>query len=370
MEIAVAFTAVKAIAGTLAPILSGMAGALTVLGSIVGVVGSGFNVILRIFSSIGKLGTVIGGVFTSISTYLGSTTTSLAVAGQSGMSFVGVIQSILGGLTTLSGVVAAVGVAFATVFVGGFTKWMATSDTFKEYLSSWGESIKRIATGVKDIFTVVFEALKDGINNVATRFSSAFESISAVVQNLLDVLAGVVDFVAGVLTGDWKRALKAWYDLWNAVLNTIGAVLNIAISAINNFVQHMVNKIFSAVNSIIGKIPDFVKSTLHIPSRLSTPQVTLIKPIQVAKVKPALFANGGVVTEPTRALIGEAGRSEAVIPLDNSPQMKQLVNQIAEAVKNSNDSRPIEVRVFLDSREITSAQNRANRMFGKTQMSI
>ena len=374
MEIAVAFTAVKAIAGTLAPILSGIAGALTVLGSIVGVVGSGFNVILRIFSRIGKLGTVIGGVFTSISTYLGSTTTSLAVAGQSGMSFVGVIQSILGGLTTLSGVVAAVGVAFATVFVGGFTKWMATSDTFKEYLSSWGESIKRIATGVKDIFTVVFEALKDGINNVATRFSSAFESISAVVQNLLDVLAGVVDFVAGVLTGDWKRALKglynAWYDLGNAVLNTIGAVLNIAISAINNFVQHMVNKIFSAVNSIIGKIPDFVKSTLHIPSRLSTPQVTLIKPIQVAKVKPALFANGGVVTEPTRALIGEAGRSEAVIPLDNSPQMKQLVNQIAEAVKSNNDSKPIEVRVFLDSREITSAQNRANRMFGKTQMSI
>ena len=373
-EIALVFTAVKAVAGILALIFSGIAGALTVIGSVVGVVSSGFSTILSIFSRIGKLGKVIGRVFTSISTYLGSTTTSLAVAGQSGMSFVGVIQSILGSLTTLSGLVAAVGVAFATVFIGGFAKWMMTSDTFKEYLSSWGESIGRIATGVKDIFTIAFQALKDGIDNVATRFSSAFESISAVVQNLLDVLAGVVDFVAGVLTGDWKRALKglynAWYDLWNAVLNTIGAVLNIAISAINNFVQHMVTKIFSAVNSIIGKIPDFVKSTLHIPSRLSTPQVTLIKPVQVAKVKPALFAEGGVVTGPTRALIGEAGRSEAVIPLDNSPQMKQLVSQIAEAVKSNNDSKPIEVRVFLDSREITSAQNRVNRMFGKTQMSI
>lgn len=352
MEIAVAFTAVKAIAGILAPIFSGIASALTVLGSIVGVVGSGFNVILRIFSSIGRLGTVLGGVFTSISTYLGSTTTSLAVAGQSGMSFVGVIQSLLGGLTTLSGVVAAVGVAFATVFVGGFVQWMMTSDTFKEYLSSWGESIKRIATGVKDIFIVVFKALKDGINNVATRFSSAFESISAVVQNLLDVLAGVVDFVAGVLTGDWKRALKglhdAWYNMWAAVLNTIGAVLNVGISAINNFVQHMVDKIFEVINSLLSSIPSFIRGLLGLPASIATPTVTFIQPLRVVVPPPVPFADGGVVTGPTRALIGETGRNEAVIPLDNSPQMLDLIDKIADKVNNTGETV---VKVYIGDRE-------------------
>ena len=352
MEIAVAFTAVKAIDGILATFFSGIAGALAIISSVIGVVGSGFSAILSIFSSIGKLGKVIGGVFTSISTYLGATTTSLAVAGQSGMSFVGVIQTLLGTLSTLSGVIAAIGAAMAAVFVGGFIEWMFTSETFKQYLTEWGEALSRIATGVKDIFVTVFNALKDGIHNVATRFSSAFESISAVIQNLLDLLAGIVDFVAGVMTGDWKRALNglydAWYGMWAAVLNTIGAVLNVAISAVNNFVQHVVDKVFDVVNAVLRNIPAFIRTLLGIPSFVVSPRVQAIKPIPVVVPPPAPFADGGVVTGPTRALIGEAGRSEAVIPLDNSPQMLDLIDKIADKVNNTGETV---VKVYIGDRE-------------------
>ena len=64
------------------------------------------------------------------------------------------------------------------------------------------------------------------------------------------------------------------------------------------------------------------------------------------------FATGGVVTSPTNALIGEAGRSEAVIPLDNSPQMQDLIEKIADRVEQKNDSgAPIEVRVFIGGTE-------------------
>lgn len=65
------------------------------------------------------------------------------------------------------------------------------------------------------------------------------------------------------------------------------------------------------------------------------------------------FATGGVVTGPTRALIGEAGRAEMVMPLDNSPQMQQFISQIADAVKGNN-AQPMEVHVYLDSRAIAS----------------
>ena len=65
------------------------------------------------------------------------------------------------------------------------------------------------------------------------------------------------------------------------------------------------------------------------------------------------FATGGVVTGPTRALIGEAGRAEMVMPLDNSPQMQQFISQIVDAVKGNN-AQPMEVHVYLDSRAIAS----------------
>ena len=65
------------------------------------------------------------------------------------------------------------------------------------------------------------------------------------------------------------------------------------------------------------------------------------------------FATGGVVTGPTRALIGEAGRAEMVMPLDNSPQMQQFISQIADAVRGNN-AQPMEVHVYLDSRTVAS----------------
>ena len=65
------------------------------------------------------------------------------------------------------------------------------------------------------------------------------------------------------------------------------------------------------------------------------------------------FAEGGVVTGPTRALIGEAGRAEMVMPLDNSPQMQQFISQIADAVRGNN-AQPTEVHVYLDSRTVAS----------------
>lgn len=64
------------------------------------------------------------------------------------------------------------------------------------------------------------------------------------------------------------------------------------------------------------------------------------------------FATGGVVTSPTSALIGEAGKSEAVIPLDNSPQMQDLIEKIADRVdQKADDKAPIEVRVFIGDSE-------------------
>lgn len=47
------------------------------------------------------------------------------------------------------------------------------------------------------------------------------------------------------------------------------------------------------------------------------------------------MAVGGVVTGPTEALIGEAGRAEAVIPLDQSPQMREFAQEVSNAVTSA-----------------------------------
>lgn len=64
------------------------------------------------------------------------------------------------------------------------------------------------------------------------------------------------------------------------------------------------------------------------------------------------FASGGVVTSPTLSLVGEAGYSEAIIPLEDSPQMNELVQRIAEAVdKTSTTTTPVDVTVIIGDKE-------------------
>lgn len=74
------------------------------------------------------------------------------------------------------------------------------------------------------------------------------------------------------------------------------------------------------------------------------------------------MATGGVVTSPTYALIGEGRYDEAVIPLGNSPQMRELVDEIADAVdRGPSDDTPVQVQVFIGNEQVADYMHRASR---------
>ena len=57
----------------------------------------------------------------------------------------------------------------------------------------------------------------------------------------------------------------------------------------------------------------------------------------IASIKAAIpaLATGGIVDQPTVAMIGEGKYSEAVVPLGNSPQFKTMKEDIAASVVSS-----------------------------------
>ena len=76
------------------------------------------------------------------------------------------------------------------------------------------------------------------------------------------------------------------------------------------------------------------------------------------------LARGGIVNQPTQAIIGEAGK-EAVLPLENNTEwMDTLAQKIAEILNiEKNDDGDIYVNVILDGEIIQRQQNkRKNRL--------
>lgn len=139
---------------------------------------------------------------------------------------------------------------------------------------------------------------------IASIVQGAFNAMKPVINGLKTMLGGVIDFVAGVFTGNWSRAWNGIKDIfggaWEALKGLAKAPLNAVIS--------MVNKAIGGLNGLNVKIPDWVPGMGGKSFGLNIPKI------------PGL-AEGGVVTQPTVALVGEGRESEAVLPLSKLSSM-------------------------------------------------
>ena len=343
--------------------------------------GGAFLIVSSVLGAISKIFSVFSGIATTISGIFRVMSGAISAVAPAVSSVIGILGNLVEFLTlNLTGYGLAALALFVAGFIDGFKDMWSNSEQFRDNIGTLvkniGDLLLSIVDLVKNLVKRVIDVVRPAIQTIGDILQPIYPLIVGIINSIVGVVRGLVDILNGILTGDLTIVFKGFMKV---IIGLVEAVMNVGAGIVNS----VISIIFGAINGIgrmiYGFIKGVVKSVNAITGLLglktfSYPSESLFVHKNIPQIVPPAFdykfADGGVVTGPTRALIGEAGRSEAVIPLDNSPQMKQLVNQIAEAVKSNKDSKPIEVRVFLDSREITSAQNRANRMFGKTQMSI
>lgn len=96
---------------------------------------------------------------------------------------------------------------------------------------------------VQQHFKIVWEIIKN-------LFWVAVEFIGSIIGNLLRVLSGIIDFIAGVFTGDWERIWQGIADIFGGIFGGVEAVGK----AVINGIIGMINGAISGMNKI--KIPD------------------------------------------------------------------------------------------------------------------
>lgn len=182
-------------------------------------------------------------------------------------------------------------------------------------------------------------------------------SIGGVITGLLQALKGLTDFLAGVFTGNWSRAWKGIVNiligLGNAMIAAVESVVNAIITLVNEAIKYIYNAIVGLINSVLkglSGIASLLGFNLDLQIEAPPPQIPLLNIPRIP-----LMAKGGVVDSPTMAMIGEGQYDEAVVPLGDSPQMQDLVQQIADAVNKPDDGKtpqqPVEVRVYIGGKE-------------------
>ena len=198
-------------------------------------------------------------------------------------------------------------------------------DGLNEIWQAWKPTIEKIGEILVGIWNT---CLKPFVNWLGDTFIQAFKNIGDYIKPILDSLktmfGGLVDFIVGVLTGNWRKAWQGVVDIFRGIFNGLEAIAKKPL----NYIINAVNTMIKGLNKI--KLPDWVPGLGG-------------KGINIPTIP--MLAQGGIVDKATLSIIGEQG-SEAVVPLKNNTEWMDTLKGImssafTQAMQwNSNNTTP------------------------------
>ena len=106
------------------------------------------------------------------------------------------------------------------------------------------ETIMHLIEAIAAVISIVFT----GAILIAIQMIKAFgESVGAVIRGAIQLFQGLIDFVAGVFTGNWERAWNGVKEIFRSIFNTIASIC-----------ENIINGIVNALNSLSFDIPEWV----------------------------------------------------------------------------------------------------------------
>lgn len=96
--------------------------------------------------------------------------------------------------------------------------------------------------------------IADAIDMIGNIFLTLFESISEVIDGVFDALGGLIDFIAGVFTGDWKRAWEGIKEIFKGVFDALVGIAKVPINLVIGLINGMLRGIVRGVNFAIGAL--------------------------------------------------------------------------------------------------------------------
>lgn len=216
---------------------------------------------------------------------------------------------------------------------------------------------------ISDIFNIVWNTIMEVVGNIID-----------IVKDVMSIFNGLIEFLANVFTGQWEDALNNLVDIgkdaFRLLVDVIRVPVNIIIGILNTIARafvEVVNWIVRAINKIHVEIPSWVPFVggKSIGFNLREVQYTGIP----------YMANGGVVSSPTLAMIGEyAGASQnpeiitpqnilrETIDASNSNVVSALYQMCQEVIKAIDD---VDMSVSIGDDVIAQSTKRGNDAYKK-----
>lgn len=197
----------------------------------------------------------------------------------------------------------------------------------------WKDYLAPLVAWVIDFLAPI---LSTAIENISKLVKIAVENIIGIIKGFLTILEGVIDFISGVFTGNWSKAWGGIKQVFKGIVDTFFAIALAPLQRLLGWVTSTFiggwRTAWNSAGKIFGTVFDGLKNAAKVPLNWvidkinqvlrgingMTSTINQIPGVNIGQIKeiPKL-ARGGVIDNPTIAMVGEAGR-EAVVPLENN----------------------------------------------------
>ena len=239
---------------------------------------------------------------------------------------------------------------------------------------------------IGNFFTNLWNGIKTGVSNAWNGTISFIKGIPGWISE--NIVKPVGNFFSGMWSGFKSGASQAWEGIksvfgaitgwfkekfsaaWTAVKNvfsTGGKIFDGIKEGIADTFKTVVNGLIGGINKIIAVPFNAINNLLNKIRAVSVagvePFKNLIKYNALSVPQIPKLATGGIVTRETLATIGEGGKREAVLPLEqNTGWMDALADKIAER-----NGAPSKIVLAVDGKELGwAAINNINNITKQT----
>lgn len=218
------------------------------------------------------------------------------------------------------------------------------------FVKLWQDIVNAIQAAWNFIFNNILKPVGTWINNNVIQpvfgfFKGLWDKVAGLVsgfiinvKNFLSPLTtwikvNIIDKIANFFSGLWNGIKNGLSNMINGLRNIFSGIGNIFKTPINGIID-LINRVLQSLNRNV-KVPDWVPGLGG--KGVNFPLIPRL-------------ALGGVITQPTTALIGEHG-SEAVIPLENNTGW---IDMLASKINKAGTSQPIQLVVQIGEDQVAS----------------
>ena len=199
--------------------------------------------------------------------------------------------------------------------------------------------IKPLTQNMPELFAAITEITLQLLPVLLQALDSLIQQIVAalpeILQVLWDSLTVLLDPAARIMADWWIKIEKSVKDAWGSLKKTFSELGTKIGDTVGGAIKGAVNGALEFIEKRINAVPDAINAAIDLINKLPGVEIQPMEHIQLPRL-----ANGGVVSKPTVAQIGENGR-EAIIPLEkNKAGLREIAQMLAQEISSLQVSAP------------------------------